>query len=210
MVLSAQSVLPLYWKSFSQVIENRTQFMKVIKIFALSTLVLTLAACSSRAPTPEAPPAAPTISWAEQRVEALTTIAEAEGYTVEREGEQIRLIIPVDGNFHPKRTLLLPRGLVPLSRVAQAIKDDQETQYAIIGHSDSVGDDELNERLSLERAQSVASVLVMAGVSRQRLQLSSMGEDQPRADNSSQTGRDLNRRVEIVLTPYPTSVAMAQ
>ncbi|WP_304639786.1 OmpA family protein [Pseudomonas sp.] len=183
--------------------------MKVIKTLAVSTLVLTLAACSSRAPTPP-PEAPPVVSWAEPRVEALTAIAEAEGYELEREGEQIRLIIPVNGNFHPKRTLLLPSGLVPLSRVAKAIKDDEETQYAIVGHSNSAGDDELNKRLSLERAQSVASVLLMAGVSRQRLQLSSMGEDQPRADNATETGRNLNHRVEIVLTPYPARVAMAQ
>lgn len=184
--------------------------MKVIKTLAVSTLVLTLAACSSRAPTP--PPEAPPVvaSWAEPRVETLTAIAQAEGYEVEREGEQIRLIIPVNGNFHPKRTLLLPSGLVPLSRVANAIKDDEETQYAIVGHSESAGDDELNRRLSLERAQSVASVLMMAGVSRQRLQLSTMGEDQPRADNATETGRNLNHRVEIVLTPYPARVAMAQ
>lgn len=183
--------------------------MKVIKTLAVSTLVLTLAACSSRAPTPP-PEAPPVASWAEPRVEALTVIAQAEGYEVEREGEQIRLIIPVNGNFHPKRTLLLPSGLVPLSRVAKAIKDDEETQYAIVGHSNSAGDDELNQRLSLERAQSVASVLLMAGVSRQRLQLSAMGEDQPRADNATETGRNLNHRVEIVLTPYPSRVAMAQ
>ncbi len=182
--------------------------MKAIKVLALSTLVVTVAACSSRAPTP--PPEVPVVSWAEPRLETLTAIAEAEGYQVEREGEQIRLIIPVDGNFHPKRTLLLPSGLVPLSRVANAIRDDEETQFAVIGHSDSAGDDELNQRLSMERAQSVASVLLLAGVSRQRLQLSSMGEDQPRADNATETGRNLNRRVEIVLTPYPTSVAMAR
>lgn len=182
--------------------------MKNLRILALSTLLVTVAACSSRAPEPVVVPLA---SWADPRVENLTTIAEAQGYEIEREGEEIRLIIPVNGNFHPKRTLLLPKGLVPLSKVAQAIKDDSETQFTVVGHSDSAGDDELNEKLSLERAQAVANVLMLGGVSRQRLQLSTMGENEPRADNATETGRDLNRRVEIVLTPYPaTSVAMAQ
>lgn len=179
--------------------------MKTIKVVAVFALSLTLAACSSRAPEP----VQITKPWAEPRVEQLTTVAEAQGYEIERKGEQIRLIIPVDGNFHPKRTLLLPSGLVPLSKIAQAIRNDDETLFSVIGHSDSAGAEELNEQLSLERAQAVANVLMLGGVSRQRLQLSSMGENEPRADNSTETGRHLNRRVEIVMTPYSSRMAMA-
>lgn len=183
--------------------------MKTIRTLMLSSLVLTLAACSSRAPEPPVVAEVPLPSWAESRVVNLTSIAEEQGFQVEREGEQIRLIIPVDGNFHPKRTLLLPSGLVPLSKVAQALKDDSDSQYAVVGHSDTTGEEELNKRLSMERAQAVANVLMLGGVSRQRMQLRGMGENQPRADNSTNTGRQLNRRVEILLTPYPTRVAMA-
>ncbi|MFN3582088.1 MAG: OmpA family protein [Pseudomonas sp.] len=139
----------------------------------------------------------------------LSELAETQGFEMEREGEQIRLIIPVEGNFHPKRTLLLPSGLVPLSKVAQALKDDEESQYSVVGHSDTSGEEELNAQLSMERAQAVASVLMLGGVPSRRMSLRSMGENQPRADNSTLTGRKLNRRVEILLTPYPTRVAMA-
>lgn len=183
--------------------------MKTLKTLSAICLSLTLAACASKAPDQPPPPPPPAPSWAESRVEPLAAIAAAEGFELVRDGEQIRLIIPVEGNFHPKRTLLLPSGLVPLSKVAKALREDQESQYAVVGHSDSTGDQDLNQKLSMERAQAVASILMLGGVSSKRMSLTSMGEDQPRADNSTHTGRMLNRRVEILLTPYPTRVAMA-
>lgn len=180
--------------------------MNIIKTLTLASLVF-VTACSSKQEVVEVAPPAP--SWAESRIVNLTTIAEQQGYEIEREGEQIRLMIPVDGNFHPKRTLLLPSGLVPLSKVAQALKVDGASQLTVVGHSDSDGSDELNKKLSMERAQAVASVLRLGGIERQRMRLSAMADNQPRADNASPTGRKLNRRVEIILTPYPTSIALA-
>ncbi|MEH6499867.1 MAG: OmpA family protein [Pseudoalteromonas distincta] len=182
--------------------------MKTLKTLSAVCLSLALAACASKAPVEPTPPPPPPPSWAESRVEPLTAIAEKEGFEVVREGEQIRLIIPVEGNFHPKRTLLLPSGLVPLSKIAKALKEDTDSHYAVVGHSDSTGEEAQNEQLSMERAQAVASILMLGGVSGKRMSLTSMGENQPRADNSTYTGRMLNRRVEILMTPYPTRVAM--
>lgn len=181
--------------------------MNTIKSMLLASLVL-LGACSSQEKIVQHTPAAP--SWADSRIDNMTALATQQGYTVEREGEQIRVLIPVDGNFHPKRTLLLPSGLVPLSKIAQALKPDGASRLTVVGHSDSDGSDELNDQLSMERAQAVASVLRLGGIERHRMHLQAMADNQPRADNSSYTGRKLNRRVEIILTPYqPTSVALA-
>ncbi len=181
--------------------------MNIIKTVTLASLVL-LSACSSKQEVVQAPPAP---SWADSRIDNLTTLATQQGYEVEREGEQIRLLIPVDGNFHPKRTLLLPSGLVPLSKVAQALKIDGASRLTVVGHSDSDGSHELNQKLSMERAQAVANVLRLGGIERQRMHLRAMADNQPRADNSTYTGRKLNRRVEIILTPYQaTSVALAE
>lgn len=181
--------------------------MKTLTAVSAALFSMVLTACSTPPPAPVAVAPPP---WAEPRIAKLTAVAEAQGFAVVREGEQIRLIIPVDGTFHPKRTLLLPSGLAPLGKVAQALKDDPESQYAVVGHSSSDGDRDLNRRLSMERAQAVASVLMLGGVSRQRLSLHTMGEDKPMADNATVTGRDLNRRVEIRLTPYPArNIALA-
>lgn len=182
--------------------------MKTLKTLTTACLSLALVACASKAPVePPAPP--PLASWAESRIEPLTVMAEKEGFEVVREGEQIRLIIPVAGNFHPQRTLLLPSGLVPLSKVAKALKADPDSQYAVVGHNEITGEQALNREMSLQRAQAVASILMLGGVSSKRMSLSSMGEQEPRGDNSTDAGRLLNRRVEILLTPYPTRVAMA-
>jgi outer membrane protein OmpA-like peptidoglycan-associated protein len=178
---------------------------KLMMLFAV-TLSLALAACSS---TPETPVAVVPPSWAEPRIAGITAVAQAQGYEVQREGEKIRLIIPVDGTFHPQRTLLLPAGLGPLSKMAQALKGDLDSQYAVIGHSSSDGSQELNRRLSMERAQAVASILMLGGVSSKQMSLHTMGEDKPMADNASSAGRDLNRRVEILLTPSPARIALA-
>lgn len=173
------------------------------KLITTSAVLFSIALTACSTPPPAPVVVAPPPPWAEPRIAKLTALAEAQGYQVRREGEQIRLIIPVDGTFHPKRTLLLPSGLAPLGKVAQALKSDTGSQFAVVGHSSSDGDREMNKRLSMERAQAVASVLMLGGVNRQRMSLHAMGEDKPMADGSTLVGRDLNRRVEIRLTPYP-------
>ena len=173
--------------------------MKMISAAILSTVAITLTACSTSKPAPAPQPEA--TPWAQEHMAELTVIALEEHYEIHSTGEQIRLVIPVKNNFHPKRTLLLPSGLVPLSRVAKVLRTATDSNIAVIGFSDDVGADDVNEQLSLERAQAVASVLQLGGVRRTNMQLKSLGEDQPRADNSTQEGRDLNRRVEIEITP---------
>ncbi|MBL4832915.1 MAG: OmpA family protein [Pseudomonas sp.] len=179
-------------------------------LIAVSAVVFSVALTACSTPPPAPVVVAPPPPWAEPRIANLTAVAEAQGYQVQHEGDVIKLIIPVDGTFHPKRTLLLPSGLAPLGKIAKALKDDNGSQFAVVGHSSSDGDRDLNRRLSMERAQAVASILMLGGVSSRRLSLHTMGEDKPMADNSTPTGRDLNRRVEIRLTPYPArNIALA-
>ena len=76
------------------------------------------------------------------------------------------------------------------------------------GHADSSGVAAANQKLSLERAASVSAIFRLSGLQRDRLTLKGMGSVMPRAANDSNAGRALNRRVEIVLTPKPTLVAL--
>jgi len=66
-----------------------------------------------------------------------------------------------------------------------------------IGHTDSIGSDAYNQKLSQRRAQAVKDYMVSKGVSADRIQIKGMGESQPVADNKSKEGRAKNRRVEI-------------
>ena len=70
----------------------------------------------------------------------------------------------------------------------------------IEGYTDSVGSDDYNQALSSRRAESVQSYLVGQGIDRGRLTASGLGESAPVADNESAMGRQLNRRVEVIIS----------
>lgn len=67
------------------------------------------------------------------------------------------------------------------------------------GHTDNVGSDEANLKLSHDRAKSVRDYMVKAGIASERLQAKGYGETQPVADNETEDGRKANRRTEFVI-----------
>lgn len=89
----------------------------------------------------------------------------------------------------------------PLNKLADVIAKYDRTDVTVAGHTDSSGSDSYNQNLSEKRAEAVASYFVSRGISTARLSTMGYGESQPRADNSTASGRQLNRRVEILLRP---------
>ena len=73
------------------------------------------------------------------------------------------------------------------------------SQIEIIGHTDSIGEDEYNKKLSFARAKSVGKYLVDNGIDSKRLTYKGMGSAMPVADNKSKQGRSKNRRTEIII-----------
>jgi len=69
----------------------------------------------------------------------------------------------------------------------------------IIGHTDNVGDDDYNMKLSKERAEDVLKLFNRKGISFNRLEAIAKGETEPIADNATDEGRELNRRIEVEL-----------
>jgi OOP family OmpA-OmpF porin len=92
---------------------------------------------------------------------------------------------------------LTPNASTTLRRVAEALRGEPNLRAEIAGHTDSSGADDYNQRLSQERANSVLQFLVAQGIDRGRLVARGYGEGQPVADNGTEAGRDLNRRVEF-------------
>ncbi|WP_166358778.1 OmpA family protein [Pseudomonas akapageensis] len=86
-----------------------------------------------------------------------------------------------------------------LDKVATRLKQEAPSaRLSVTGHTDSVGSDAYNQKLSQRRAQSVTDYLVESGVPRSSfVSVVGMGESQPIADNSTADGRAMNRRVEI-------------
>ena len=76
-----------------------------------------------------------------------------------------------------------------------------ETMMRVTGHTDNTGGEQYNQRLSEDRAQSVASNLMSQGVDGNRLYIQGSGETMPIADNNTSSGRASNRRVELYILP---------
>jgi outer membrane protein OmpA-like peptidoglycan-associated protein len=95
---------------------------------------------------------------------------------------------------------LKPEARELLDRVSRAlISDDLETfRFSVEGHTDSVGSEDYNARLSSQRAESVKAFLAERGVAPDRLQATGRGEATPVAPNDDDSGRQRNRRVEII------------
>lgn len=99
------------------------------------------------------------------------------------------------------------RGGTPgnLAKLAAFLNQYSDRTVAIEGHTDSVGSEDSNRGLSERRADSVKSYLVGQGVASSRLGATGMGEGSPVASNDSVTGRQQNRRVEVIIANTVTS-----
>jgi outer membrane protein OmpA-like peptidoglycan-associated protein len=92
-----------------------------------------------------------------------------------------------------------PRGRGIIDKVAKFLYKNPERTVAIEGHTDSTGSDEYNLDLSQRRADAVRFLLVSSGIDSARIQAKGMGEHYPIASNDNDGGRQLNRRVEIII-----------
>ena len=88
-----------------------------------------------------------------------------------------------------------------LDSVVLVLQEFDKTVIVVAGHTDSVGSTEYNQALSERRASSVAIYLLSKQIISARVETIGFGETAPIADNSSEEGRSLNRRVELSLLP---------
>jgi outer membrane protein OmpA-like peptidoglycan-associated protein len=112
---------------------------------------------------------------------------------------QLKLEIPSDISFDIGRADIKPNLRPILDQFASGLSAQPNTEVRIIGHTDSTGPDALNDRLSVERAESTRQYLAARGVDPRRIVIAGRGEREPVADNSTEAGRARNRRVEIFL-----------
>lgn len=103
--------------------------------------------------------------------------------------------------FKTGKAEILPVSFPLLEEIAQALRDHPAIRVRIEGHTDSVGSDRANLRLSQARAESVRRFLISRGVEATRLVAVGRGEEVPLDDNSTEAGRAINRRVEFHILP---------
>ena len=102
--------------------------------------------------------------------------------------------------FATNKTYILPQSEQAMSDLANFLLENRTVTIRITGHTDAVGTDEANQILSEGRANAVRADLIKRGVEAERLEAEGKGEKEPVADNDTEEGRQLNRRVEFVIT----------
>jgi len=127
------------------------------------------------------------------------------GVQVAREGDNIRLVMPNNITFEFGQSSLNPSVQPTLNAVVKVLNKYNETALRVGGHTDSIGSEQDNQTLSLQRANSVASYLASQQLPAARLNRVGYGETRPLAANDTAAGRAQNRRVELVIEPRPAS-----
>lgn len=123
------------------------------------------------------------------------------GVSVTRMGDNITLNMPGNVTFATNSSDLSPAFFDVLNSVSKVLVEFDQTVVEVAGHTDSTGADSYNQSLSERRAGSVTQYLQAQDINPQRLISVGMGESMPVADNTTNIGRQGNRRVEITMVP---------
>jgi adhesin transport system outer membrane protein len=102
-----------------------------------------------------------------------------------------------DALFDFNKSVLKPEGKTQLDGLMAKLKGINLEVAIATGHTDSVGSDDYNQRLSIARAEAVKAYMVSKGIDPARVKTEGKGESQPVADNATAEGRTKNRRVEV-------------
>lgn len=129
---------------------------------------------------------------------------EGTGVSVARIGDNITLNMPGNITFATNSADLNASFYAVLDSVVLVVNEFNQTVIEVAGHTDSTGSDAYNQQLSERRAASVMSYLVSRQVLADRIITIGLGESRPIADNATDAGRRLNRRVELTLVPLTT------
>ncbi|MDO4682283.1 MAG: OmpA family protein [Lautropia sp.] len=142
-----------------------------------------------------------TYVWSRQMEEqkrAMEAATAGTGVQVTQTRENLlQLDIPSDISFDVNKAAIRPAFKPILDRFAQTLVANPATTVQIIGHTDSTGNDSINNPLSVNRAAATRDYLVSHGVMVSRIMIDGRGSHDPIADNGTPQGRAQNRRVEI-------------
>lgn len=139
---------------------------------------------------------------AQQRADqAMQKLKAANAAAVKQEPERTVITLPGNVLFGSGQAMLLPSAQSNLDDVAEALKQQDNAKIRVEGHTDSTGSDSVNLALSKQRADAVSSFLVDHGVPQDRITTEGLGSSRPIADNSTPSGRAMNRRVDIIVEP---------
>lgn len=127
--------------------------------------------------------------------------AASDAVNVQRNADLLAVTFRGDVLFDVDSAALKPGSYNEINRVANVLIQYPQTNVQIAGHTDSTGSETYNQSLSERRAQSVQNALANQGVPMNRMRAIGFGETQPIADNATDYGRQMNRRVVVTIAP---------
>lgn len=140
-------------------------------------------------------------NYMDQQEALLRQELEGTGVSVTRQGNNVILNMPGDITFPTGESWISANFFPTLNSVAKVVNKFNNTLVEVTGHTDNIGERNYNYRLSELRATNVANYLRDQEVDGRRFRVSGQGPDSPIATNGNDSGRQLNRRVAIQLSP---------
>jgi OmpA-OmpF porin, OOP family len=156
------------------------------------------AAAPASAARPSAAPAAPAASGARPAAPSAAAAAPRPAAPARpAPAAATKVTYAADAFFDFNKSVVKPEGKAKLDDLAGKVKGINLEVVIGVGHTDSVGGDAYNQKLSVKRSEAVKAYLVSKGIEKNRIYTEGKGEKQPVADNKTSEGRAKNRRVEI-------------
>jgi outer membrane protein OmpA-like peptidoglycan-associated protein len=140
-------------------------------------------------------------SMDEQEAAMRQQLAAVESANIQRNADMLAVTFKADALFDVNSFALKAGAMNEIQRVATVLNQYPQTSILVAGHTDSTGTEVYNQELSERRAMTVKNTLVGQGVSPNRIRTIGFGQGSPVADNSTEAGRQLNRRVVITIQP---------
>lgn len=136
-----------------------------------------------------------------EQFDAIARLFDREEATTLRDGNDV-IIRLVGLNFAVGKSVIEPQYFSLLTKVQKAIRTFPDCNITVEGHTDAYGGDEMNQKLSEERAKAVRQYLIAnMGLSETRISAVGFGETKPIANNETSEGRTKNRRIDIIIQP---------
>lgn len=121
---------------------------------------------------------------------------------IERLPENLLMVtMSSESSFDVNSTIIKPNFKSTLGRIAKIVNKYGKTHLSLVGHTDSTGSKSYNQKLSEQRAGTIQTYFRSLKVIPERMTIYGLGEDKPRASNTTNLGRKQNRRVEIIIEP---------
>ena len=136
-----------------------------------------------------------------QEQEMREALEASEAAASRREGDLLAISLKGDVTFDYDSAIVRPGLYSEIDRISNVLIKYPQTVIRVEGHTDSTGSETYNMNLSEQRAEAVKNLIVQRGVSSERIETRAYGESTPVADNNTEAGRAMNRRVEIKVPP---------